>query len=915
MSDAIDNNFIVCPNCQGKGKNNLGVVCPNCSGYGLGTFSHGRFFYWEPKIDRAMIELNHFRKKIHLLINLSAFSIGFIGLLSLGFWVYLASSGANEIGAFAFWREKHIFILLFWLSLIADMFVIYRLSEEERQQHKIKKVNYEERNQNQELPNNWDELKRAAGSYKIDVSGGFTRKAYAAVEDAYSLAAKLENEHVTPMHLFFVCLADKEVAAIFSRLNVNGEELLEKIKKRITGIKKGENKTQLSKTVREIFIEAYISAYRLGQKKVSVKNFIIPCLKRNNIIKEILLDFEVDKNKIFNVLLWFIINEKQVENYKKYKSLARFKPGSNMDRAYTSVATPMLKQIAYDLTAAAKWGRLEYCVARSKEIEDIWQHFESGATGAILTGSVGVGKNTIIGGIAQLMVKENVPKFLQDKRLVELDASRLIGGANPAQAQGRLLAVIDEVARAGNIVLYINNIENLMGISSGDGGSLDLSEILASAIERRIFYCLASATDVNYIKYLENSPLGNILPKIEVKEPEGNQAIQIIESKIGAMEGKYKIYFSYNAIEQAVILSAKYLHDKYLPEKAIEILEGAAVGALKANGEHSMVNKEMIAETISRVTNIPVTKISEDEGQKLLELEEEMHKRMIAQDEAVNSVAASLRRARTQLREGDRPIANFLFLGPTGVGKTELAKTVSEVYFGKEEYMIRIDMSEYQHLDSIKKMIGDASGARGYLTEKVRKSPFSLILLDEIEKAHKDILNVFLQVMDDGRLTDGQGKTIDFTNAIIIATSNAGAIYIQNEIYKGTTVADIKNVLINEHLKTVMRPELINRFDGVIVFEPLSFENVVDIAKILLRDIAKILDLKGIGFRYEEKGLRILARQSFDPKFGARPLKRLLQDKIEDEIANLILAGALKRRDTVVIDEAASVKVEKGIKI
>ncbi|MCK4539604.1 ATP-dependent Clp protease ATP-binding subunit [Candidatus Parcubacteria bacterium] len=915
MNDSINSNFIVCPNCQGKGKNNLGVACPNCAGCGLGTFFHGRFFYWGPKLGRAMIELSHFRKKIHLLINILAFTLGFIGLLSLGFWAYLASGYTSEIGAFAFWREKHILILLFWLSMAADMFVMYRLSEEERQRHKIKKLNYEESIQKQELPDNWDELRRAAGSYKIDVSGGFNLGAYDMAEDAYLLAAKLEHEYVTPLHLFFSCLADKEVAAIFSRLNVDGEKFLKKIKGQIAQIDKSENKTQLSKTVREVFIEAYINAYKLRQKKVSAKNFIIPCLKRNNIIKEILLDFDVNKDKIFNVILWFIINEQQVANYQKYKSLARFKPSSNMDRAYTSVATPMLKQIAYDLTLAAKFGRLEYCVAREKEIEAIWQYFESGATGAMLVGPVGTGKNAIIGGIAQLMVEEDVPKFLQDKRLVELDASRLISGASPAQAQGRLMAVIDEIVRAGNIVLYVNNIENLMGISSGSEESLDLSEILAGAIERRSFYCFASATDVNYVKYIENSSLGNILPKVDVKEPEGNQAIQIIESKIGAMEGKYKVYFSYNAIEQSVVLSSKYLHDKYLPEKAIEILEGAAVKVLKTKGEHSMVGKEDIAASISLITNIPITKITEDEGRKLLQLEEEMHKRMIAQDEAVNSVASSLRRARTQLREADRPIANFLFLGPTGVGKTELAKTVSEVYFGKEEYMIRVDMSEYQHPDSIKKMIGDASGARGYLTEKVRKSPFSLILLDEIEKAHKDILNVFLQVMDDGRLTDGQGRTIDFTNVIIIATSNAGAIYIQNEIYKGTPISEIKNVLINEHLKNVMRPELINRFDGVIVFEPLSFENVVDIAKILLEKLKKALDSKGISLRCEEQGVRILAKQGFDPKFGARPLKRLLRDKIEDEIANLILAGALKRRDTVIIDEMANVKVEKGVKI
>ncbi len=288
---------------------------------------------------------------------------------------------------------------------------------------------------------------------------------------------------------------------------------------------------------------------------------------------------------------------------------------------------------------------------------------------------------------------------------------------------------------------------------------------------------------------------------------------------------------------------------------------------------------------------------------------------MISQEEAVKMVSASLRRARTELREGVRPIANFLFLGPTGVGKTELAKTVTDVFFGNEKYMIRIDMSEYQHPDSIKKMIGDASGIKGHLTESVRKTPFSLILLDEIEKAHPDIMNIFLQVMDDGRLTDGQGRLIDFTNSIIIATSNAGANYIQDEIHKGTDIGIIRTTLINDYLNKVIRPELINRFDGVIVFEPLSLENVVDITRLMLKNIKKLLLAKGMELQTEEDGLRVLAKLGFDPKFGARPLRRLLEDRIENQIANKILSGELKRRDTVIINKDANVVIEKAPEI
>ena len=623
-------------------------------------------------------------------------------------------------------------------------------------------------------------------------------------------------------------------------------------------------------------------------------------------------EFAVDKDKIRNIILWFIVNEQLAANYKRYRKMASFKPGSNMDRAYTSVATPVLSHFSYDLTIAAKWGKLEFCVARHEELEDIWEKFESGQHGVLLVGPPGAGKNTVIDGVAQLMVREDVPKFLRDKRLVELDLSRLVSGVASAQALQRMVVVIDEVVRAGNIILYINNIENLMGISSGTEESFDLSEVLVDAIERKSIFCLAAVTRENFTKYIEGKPLGQALAPVAIKEPSGNQAIQIIESKIGYLEGKYKVYFSYNAIEEVIELSAKYIHDRYLPEKAINILEQVAVKVAKEKGEQTLVSEDDIARIISELTGIPVTKVTESEGVNLLKLEELIHQRMVNQEEAVAMIASSLRRARTQMRAGKRPIANFLFLGPTGVGKTELSKTVAAVYFGSEKHMIRLDMSEYQHPDSVKKMIGDATGVAGYLTEAVRKAPFSLILLDELEKAHPDILNLFLQVFDDGRLTDGQGRTIDFTSSIIIATSNAGALFIQKQILAGARIENIKPTLINEYLNKVMRPELINRFDGVIVFEPLSRENVVDIAKLMLKSIADMLKEKGINFEAREEGVRILAKLGFDPKFGARPLRRLLQEKVEDIIANKILAGELKRRDTVIVDEQAIIQVEKA---
>lgn len=902
--------FIVCPTCEGRGKRGAGLVCPNCSGMGMGAFFEGKFFYWGLTLTQTTIKLRHLKKGLHFILNSIAYLVGLFGLLALGWWIWLTQESFSDFGSFYFWREQNILILIFWISVVADMFIFYRVSETRHAKHKIKRFKYRDDKKLTNIPSDWRELKRFKN--KIDVSGGFGKESIQTIEEAFILAKKSKHSKVEIMHLFLASLNRKKITAVFARLNIPMDKIVEKINRQLDSLETSKTKPVMSNNVKKVLIEAYSLAYISSQEKVDSANFILPAMNRGKDLSEILYDMEVNMDKMNNCLEWFRINEEMLENYKIYKKMARFKPGKNMDRAYTSVATPVLNQYAYDLTASAKWGKLEFCVDRVQEIETIFQTLESGKSGIILVGPNGIGKSTIINGVAQLMVKEDVPKILRDKRLLELDASRLVSGANPAQVQERMLIMIDEIARAGNIILFIDNIENIIGITSGSEESLDLSEVLAQALERGIIYCLASATSQNYTKYIEGKPLGDLMQKIDILEPEVNQAIQIIESKAGFMEGKYKIYFSYNAIESAVKLSSKYMHDKYLPSKAIDVLEKTAVKISKERGEKSLVTKEDVAITIGEITHIPTTKITASEGKELLNLEDKIHERMVNQEEAVNMVSASLRRARAELRDGKRPIANFLFLGPTGVGKTELAKSVAQIYFGDEKYMIRLDMSEYQHPDSVKKMIGDTTGTRGYLTEAVRKAPFSLILLDELEKAHADILNLFLQVMDDGRLTDGQGKTIDFTNSIIIATSNAGSIYIQEQVAKGAPIEEIKNTLINEHLNKTMRPELINRFDGVVVFKPLSMGNVKDIAKLMLNKTKKMLLIKGIGLRYSDEGVARLAEEGYDPKFGARPLRRLLQEKVENIIANKILAGELGRRDTVVINDDASIGVEKG---
>ncbi|MCX6798451.1 MAG: ATP-dependent Clp protease ATP-binding subunit, partial [Candidatus Falkowbacteria bacterium] len=656
-------------------------------------------------------------------------------------------------------------------------------------------------------------------------------------------------------------------------------------------------------------------AYNLKRPSADVLTLLLFCDQRDTMLADILFDLEIDHNKIVNVVAWFRVNQELIDNYKAFRKMAALKPGSNMNRSYTSIATPTLDHFSHDLTLAAKYGQLEICVSRQKEIASIFEAFSSGHNGVLLVGQPGVGKKTIVDGVAELMVKEEVPKFLRDKRLVEIDAPALVSGSSPTQAEERLLAAINEVNRAGNIVLYIANIETLIGISAGSEQSLDLSEVLAAAVSRQSVFCIATATTENYNKYIENKSLGNTLTTIGVKEPIDDQAIQIVESKVSWLENKYGVFFTYEAIEASVDMSSRYLHDKFLPLKAINLLQAAASNAAKAaqeDPERSVCTREEVAQAIAELTGIPVNKITASEGQKLLQLESSLHKRMIGQEEAVAAVSNSLRRARAELRESQRPIASFLFLGPTGVGKTELAKTVSEVYFGDEAYMIRLDMSEYQYADSVRKMIGDVGGVTGYLTEAVRKKPFALVLLDEIEKAHPDILNLFLQMLDDGRLTDGQGRTISFSESIIIATSNVGAIYIQQAIRDKIDLSVIKQNLIDNELIKVMRPELINRFDGVIVFKPLSEANVFAITKLMLKKFKKNLEEKGIDLKADKDGVLLLSKLGYDPKFGARPLRRLLQERIEDIVAVKVINGELTRRDTVLINNLGEIEIEKA---
>jgi len=878
---------------------------------GRGAWFLGLFLFWGENLKRSLILLDRTKTKINFWLTRLMWLVVAAGWLIFIVWLIINRELwlANPWQLIFFWRRSDPLILIFLLSLWFDLFAVYRTSEAKYAQRKI---NY------RLLGDDKKRAKRATKQY--DVSAAYSGEARRIVEDAYLLARKLHDPEVTIIHLFRVILKQPEVQNLFVRLNVDAQKLVDMIDRRLaksaeTVEARTGGSAELSVALQEVLVLAFVDAFNRQQPSVDALNIISFGYEREPRLAEMLFELEVDGDKLRNTVAWFRVNRRLIAKYQSFHHLALLKPGSNMNRAYTAIATPTLDHFAHDLTIRAKYGALDLCIGRTKEIEEIFTALAGGHNGVLLVGPVGVGKRTIIGGLAQLMVEENVPSLFKDKRLVELDVSRLVSGAGAAQAEERLLTCLSEVSRSGNIILYINNIENLIGISAGSSESLDLSEVLSEAIGRHHIYCLASVDTKNYSRFVENKAIGETMTTIAIKEPELNEAIQMLESKVGILEAKYDIYIIYSALEQAVTLSTRYLHDKFLPLKAFDLLEKAALVAAKnaqANPDNSFCTKEEVATAIGELTGIPASKVTSSESQKLLRLEDEIHQRLVDQEEAVKAVSASLRRARAAIKDSKRPIASFLFLGPTGVGKTELAKTVSEVYFGDEDYLIRLDMSEYQSPDSIRKMIGDVDGTLGYLTEAVRKKPFALILLDEIEKAHPDILNLFLQLLDDGRLTDGQGRTISFTESIIIATSNIGAVYIQEQIKAQTPLAHIRQELVDNHLNKYLRPELINRFDGIIVFKPLSQADVLSITTLMLKKIKKRLIEQGFNLKADKDGAAILAQQGFDPKFGARPLRRLLQDKIEDVIATKILSGELKRRDTIVINNQANVEIIKA---
>ena len=654
---------------------------------------------------------------------------------------------------------------------------------------------------------------------------------------------------------------------------------------------------------------------------------------------------------------------------------AQYREEIQRGRNEEATLTPTLDQYSRDLTAMARAGRLDPVIGREKETERVIQIlYRRGKNNPCLIGEPGVGKTAIVEGIAQSLVNGNVPDIVADKRLVSLDMSGLVAKSKyRGEFEDRIKKVINEVETAGNVLLFIDELHTIIG-AGGAEGALDASNILKPALARGDVQVIGATTIEEYRKYIEkDAALERRFQPVQVEEPTEEESIEILKGLRKLYEKHHHVQITDEGVEASVRLSARYVNDRFLPDKAIDLMDEAAakarLGMMHGSDEMMQLNREIhqteldmehalqegdiekartlketrenlqasreklekknrrvsknkvpvvgeneIADVVAGWTKIPVSRLTESEASRLQKLEETLHKRVIGQEEAVSAVSKAVRRGRVGLKDPKRPIGSFLFLGPTGVGKTEVSKALAEAVFGNEESMIRVDMSEYMEKHSVSKMIGSPPGYVGHedggqLSEKVRRNPFSVILFDEIEKAHPDVFNILLQVLDDGHITDSQGRKVDFKNTIIIMTSNAGAQSIIEPKKLGFGAKEDEKqdhermkASVMEEVKRIFKPEFLNRIDETIVFRALNKDDMKKIIGIMVRDLQKrCKEQLQIDLVVREAAKEFIVEKAYDRKYGARPLRRKLQDEVEDRLADALIRGEIHAKDRVIV--------------
>lgn len=807
----------------------------------------------------------------------------------------------------------------------------------------------------------------------------YTEEAKRAINYATEVAYKLSHNYVGTEHLLIGLLQSDGVAArVLEKNGVDVNKVLELVNQLIapSSTMEAVEVDGFTPRSKRILDQSFKEAVRLKSQAVGTEHILIALIKESDCIAVRLLNtLGINLQKLYVDLLTAIGAD---------MNTARNEYSANKSKAKAKSNTPTLDQYSRDLTEYAKEGKLDPVIGRESEIQRVIQILSRRTkNNPCLVGEPGVGKTAIAEGLASKIVEGNIPEVIKDKRVLTLDLSGMVAGSKyRGEFEERIKKVISEVMNDGNVLLFIDEIHTIIG-AGGAEGAIDASNILKPSLARGELQLIGATTREEYRKYIEkDAALERRFQPVVVEEPSEDEAILILKGLRDSYEAHHKVKITDEALEAAVKMSSRYINDRYLPDKAIDLMDEAAskvrlstyitspeikeleaqiqaleeekeqaikqeeyerAGELKRQQEEMslkmnslqvksekekqdnllVVGENEIADIISSWTKIPVKKLAEEESERLRNLEKILHERVIGQEDAVSAVSKAIRRGRVGLKDPGRPIGSFLFLGPTGVGKTELSKALAEAMFGSENSMIRVDMSEYMEKHSVSKLIGSPPGYVGYdeggqLSEKVRQNPYSVILFDEVEKAHPDVFNILLQVLDDGHITDAQGRKVSFKNTIIIMTSNAGAQNIIAPKRLGfASVSDEKEDYkkmrdgVLEEVKRIFKPEFINRIDEMIVFHSLTKEDIKSIVSIMLSSITKRAKQQmNISLEIKEDIIGHIAEKGFDQNYGARPLRRAIQSNIEDKLAEEILDGNIKSGNTALVE-----LIDKEIKI